>query len=89
MKNFFRLLHCDTDLSGMLALAEEIRAFSEPAQVACDDCLCLLMLAGGCTLYFCHPSHYSRTPVKSFPWLFGPSWRLPHALDPKDLESLF
>lgn len=85
MKNFFTLLHCDTDFSEMLALAKEIRAFSEPAQAAHDDFSCLLMLVEGCTLCFCHSSHYSRTP---FPWLFGPLWGLPHALDPKDLDSL-
>jgi len=51
----------------MLALAEEIQALFELAQAACDDYLCLLMLAGECTLHFCHPSHYSRTPRKSFP----------------------
>lgn len=73
-------LDCGTGFSGVLALAEETRDFSEPTQLHVMICLCSLMLDVLCT-----PSVLLIAGL----WLFGPLWSLPRALDPKYLDGLF
>lgn len=49
-------LDCGSDFFGVLALARETWAFSEPAQATCGD---LFMLTdAGFSLYSCHSPHY-------------------------------